>query len=843
MRNRGALVLARSRLCSVIRHSMRAMRLKVAGFVWLHLLAVVLLLSLSCTCADAAEKRTGDPSITVEVASPTTARPPPAEIPLEEVSTQAMHVDTLIRGFAANLADNTEVETIAKFLPPLQANLNLDLKSTAAILKEQPGPETLQSQEEIWYQRHLQLTEWLKLLTDRTAKLQVAMAQLKKLQELWSKTREAEEAINAPEPIVQQIDRTLAAIQAAQEPYRTQRDELLRLQSDVAEALATCNSSLAQIAALQQTAVGGLLTPQSPPIWDLDLEGRANLILSDRLPQVAASYRADVLQYIRDPSRHMPRHLVIFILLSLILFGARRRLAKAEAAASRPEHGSVVFDHVFAAALLLTLMIVTEPNSPAPVSVKRLFQIAALAPIIILTRRVVLPSFIPAIYALAILLVIDTVRGAVASDPAMGQVIFVLEAVIGIIVLSWVLISEGRKPAPFLDRTIMRRQILDIFMIVLLAIGLAAAVFGYMRLARLAIPGVLAGGALALELYASVQVAIALLAYVFRVPPLGSLKLIQHHRDLLLRRIYRISLWLIAAAWLGRCLDYLGLLQPAESLATAFFNTRMERGSISTSVGDIAAFLLTVVSAYLLSRFIRFVLEEDVYPRTAIPTGRSYAVSSLLNYTIIAAGFVLATAFLGVDMTKMTVLAGAFGVGIGFGLQSIVNNFVSGLILLFERPIELGDSVQIGDLQGVVRQIGIRASIMRTAQGAERIVPNANLITQEVTNWTLTDRLRRLELPVRVNYGCEPRKVMEVLEGVARAHPKVLKEPAPDCLFMSYADTSINFELCVWTDYSNSQQVHSDLNVAIYDAIYAAGMSFPSPRSDIPVVSDGNQSA
>jgi small-conductance mechanosensitive channel len=361
-----------------------------------------------------------------------------------------------------------------------------------------------------------------------------------------------------------------------------------------------------------------------------------------------------------------------------------------------------------------------------------------------------------------------------------------------------------------------------------------------MRLARVAIPGVLAGGALALELYASLQVAIALIAYALRVPPLNLLKLVQHHREFLVHGIYRIGLWLIVVGWLARYLDYLGLLQPVQSMAAELLGTRLEKGSISISIGDIGAFVLTVLGAYLLSSFIRFVLEEDIYPRTGIATGRSYAVSSLLNYTIIAVGFLLAIGFLGVDMTKMTVLAGAFGVGIGFGLQSVVNNFVSGLILLFERPIQVGDSVQVGNLQGRVRQIGIRASIVRTWQGAEIIVPNANLITQEVTNWTLTDELRRLDLAVGVNYGAAPRTVIELLERVANAHPDVLKQPAPRCLFMGYGDSSISFELRVWTEYSKSLELRSDLCIAIYDAIYAAGMSFPFPQREVRLLNDGN---
>jgi potassium-dependent mechanosensitive channel len=765
-----------------------------------------------------------------------TPPPPLTTIPVEEVATQATAVGNLIRGFAANVAPSGEIETIRKFLPQVSVDIALELKNTTNILQEQASLETLQAQQEIWQQRQSQGTAWLKVLTDRATKLQVALTQLKKLHETWARTRDAEESAKAPPPILQQIDTTLAVIEAAQQPHQAQRDEILNLQSKVAELVASCNTALAQIAGLQHMAVGGIFTPENPPIWNGDLWARAQTMLPERVPKIAASYWGDILLYVRDPSRHLPRHVAIFIALSLVLLAARRQVGQGEADGGHSSHATAVFDHVFAAALLVTLMIATAPASPVPVTVKRLFQIAALVPIIVLTRRTVTPIVVPVIYALGILFATDTVRRAVVGEPPMGQGLLALEAVAGIVVLGWLWVYGARRAARGLGQTSTLRRLVAAFILFSLAIGLIAAVFGYMRLARLTIPGVFAGGALALELYASAQVAMGLIVYALRLWPLRLLHMVQHHRDLMERRIYRLLLWLVAGGWLFRYLDYLGLLDPAWSLATAFLNTRLERGSISTSVGDIVAFFLTVLGAYLLSAFIRFVLEEDVYPRTQIATGQSYAVSSLLNYTILAVGFFLALAVLGMDLTKMTVLAGAFGVGIGFGLQSVVNNFVSGLILLFERPIHVGDTVQVGSLQGRVRRIGIRASVVRTMQGAEIIVPNAQLITEQVTNWTLSDQLRRLDLPVGVNYGAEPKKVIELLETVARAHPKVLQDPAPRGLFMSYGDSSINFELRAWTEQTNSVQVHSDLTVAIYDAVYAAGISFPFPQRDVRLI-------
>jgi small-conductance mechanosensitive channel len=173
-----------------------------------------------------------------------------------------------------------------------------------------------------------------------------------------------------------------------------------------------------------------------------------------------------------------------------------------------------------------------------------------------------------------------------------------------------------------------------------------------------------------------------------------------------------------------------------------------------------------------------------------------------------------------------------------------VNNFVSGLILLFERPIHVGDTVELGELLGVVRRIGIRASVVHTVQGADIIVPNSQLVTEKVTNWTFTDQLRRIDLPVSVNYGAAPQKVIELLEAVASAHPQVLREPPPLALFMGYGDSGINFELRAWPDhFQRWAQVRSDLAVAVYDAVYAAGMTFPFPQREVRLLHDAEDAA
>jgi potassium-dependent mechanosensitive channel len=159
-----------------------------------------------------------------------------------------------------------------------------------------------------------------------------------------------------------------------------------------------------------------------------------------------------------------------------------------------------------------------------------------------------------------------------------------------------------------------------------------------------------------------------------------------------------------------------------------------------------------------------------------------------------------------------------------------VNNFVSGLIVLFERPIRVGDAVQIGDVSGQVRRIGIRSSTVRTWEGAEVIVPNAILVSDRVTNWTPTDRWRRISLPINVSYGSDPEKVLEVLRTVARGHAQVLSNPVPQPLFMAFGDSALLFELRVWTDgLADWMQVRSELAIALNAALRDAGIEIAFP--------------
>jgi len=183
---------------------------------------------------------------------------------------------------------------------------------------------------------------------------------------------------------------------------------------------------------------------------------------------------------------------------------------------------------------------------------------------------------------------------------------------------------------------------------------------------------------------------------------------------------------------------------------------RCDPDKLTASLKQLIEFGLTIAGTFFISRFIRFVLDEDIYQRFPLPTGIPYAISKLLHYVILVIGFFFAIAALGLDMTKFTILAGAVGVGLGFGMQNIVNNFVSGLILLLERPIQVGDLVEVGDKMGVVKHIGARSTHLASADKMSIIVPNGDLITTKIVNWSLGDPTVAIHVPFNLGVAaCE----------------------------------------------------------------------------------------
>jgi small-conductance mechanosensitive channel len=258
-------------------------------------------------------------------------------------------------------------------------------------------------------------------------------------------------------------------------------------------------------------------------------------------------------------------------------------------------------------------------------------------------------------------------------------------------------------------------------------------------------------------------------------------------------------------------------------------------GGTDVTVASLVSFFVFLLLAFLLSAVLQRTLTR-LYTRRSIEEGIQYSLNRLLHYLIIAVGGFLALENLGVSLTALAGVGAILAVGIGFGLQNITQNFVSGLILLLERPVKKGDFVEVGDVRGTVRDIRARATIVTTLDNVDILVPNGQLITERVVNQTLDNRSVRTRVNVGVAYGSDTDRVRRVLERVAAEHPDVLDDPPPTVRFTDFGDSSLDFSLLVWVPEALVQgQITSELRFAVDRAFREAGIEIPFPQRDVHV--------
>jgi small-conductance mechanosensitive channel len=255
------------------------------------------------------------------------------------------------------------------------------------------------------------------------------------------------------------------------------------------------------------------------------------------------------------------------------------------------------------------------------------------------------------------------------------------------------------------------------------------------------------------------------------------------------------------------------------------------------TLSGLVTFTILVVLLFYISGRMRRWIADTLLVRGHIEEGVRQSVATILRYVMVVAGLLIILQTMGIELTTLTVFAGTVGIGVGFGLQNIANNFVSGLIILFERPVKIGDRIEVGDVNGRVVDIASRSTTVVTNDNVAIIIPNSKFIVENVINWSYNDPKIRFKVPVTVAYGSDVRVVEKALLEVARANPDVLEDPAPSVRLVEFGDNGIQFALLVWSE----SRVHwkgrliSQLNFSIWDKFREYQIEIPFPQRDIHI--------
>jgi small-conductance mechanosensitive channel len=274
-----------------------------------------------------------------------------------------------------------------------------------------------------------------------------------------------------------------------------------------------------------------------------------------------------------------------------------------------------------------------------------------------------------------------------------------------------------------------------------------------------------------------------------------------------------------------------------ESIRSILNYTILRAGNTQITLGTVAQFVILLVLLFFLAKKVRDLLVKRVLPRSKLDIGAQQAVAAVTRYLVLFIGLLVILQTVGIDLTTLNVIAGAVGIGVGFGLQNIASNFISGLIILFERPIKIGDRIEIGDIEGDVIEIGARSTTVLTNDNITIIVPNSKFITENVVNWKHRDSKIRFKIPIGVAYGSDARLVEKILLKVAEENRDIMDVPPPVVRFLEFGESSLLFELRAWS----STLLHrkgvliSALNFAIYAKFKEHGIEIPFPQRDLHI--------
>lgn len=260
-------------------------------------------------------------------------------------------------------------------------------------------------------------------------------------------------------------------------------------------------------------------------------------------------------------------------------------------------------------------------------------------------------------------------------------------------------------------------------------------------------------------------------------------------------------------------------------------------GSAELTLWSVLYFLLLVFLLFYLTAKIKKWVVYKLLANSKIELGVRIAVGTILRYIVLVIGLIIVLQTIGLDLSAVTVLAGALGVGIGFGLQNITNNFVSGIIILFERPIKVGDRIEVGEVSGDVVSISMRSTTIVTNDNISIIVPNSDFISSKVINWSHTDRNIRFNIPVGVSYNEDPEVIKKILLEVADENQSILRQPSPDVLFKEYGDSALVFILRIWTrEYINRPDIlKSQIYYATFKKFKEHNIEIPFPQRDLHI--------
>ena len=717
--------------------------------------------------------------------------------------------------------------------------LTVKQKEANQFLNSNPNRQKIDNLIIKWGEYKAQLSGWETDITVYASRNMRLLESFRNEDRVWNLTLEKAKAEEAPPELISSIEAIKGDYSKIEQKTRQNNNSYLRLQTQINKLLDIHKSVVDALYEKKSSETYDLLYHRHPPIWAVPFDKEASAQetavrtspISDSLsgtPELARTHRTLLLWFI----------IVATVLFALIFYVRNRLLTLKSEGTEAPGSYLNLILHlpliIWAFLLVATLKL---SLASTPKMIEDFLTLGLLLLGIFIVRPRIQQRFKSMLYFSIPFWVLNTIKTYFWFTSTNYRIFMLVEVLLFVGILVYYLRPYLETKAEISNS--LGKLILNLVPVVYLlsAISVISNLIGYTNLADFLLKVSLNSALMLIVAYA-LFLSLSAVAQGWLVQRyLRNSNQSPAHLSFLNKRIHYFIRFVVAAIFVFFFLNLIDEWRTINEVIGSFMTEPYQVGSLSFTLGSIFMFLFVLLLSYGISRLIAFFLGEEfglIY-FFKLPKGIPAAISLVLRYSIIIFGLVIALAYLNVDLSEFNLMAGALGLGIGFGLQTVVSNFISGLILVFERPILPGDTVEVNNLFGKVKKIGIRACNISTYDGAEVVVPNNNLISHDLINWTLSDSIKRVEVLIGVAYGTDPNLVLKVLKNSAVKFDYVLTDREPSVFFTGFGESSLNFRLLFWVPFEIGLRAKSDVCVEIFNQFKTENIKIPFPQRDVHI--------
>lgn len=615
-------------------------------------------------------------------------------------------------------------------------------------------------------------------------------------------------------------------------------DNLFIIQKKMIELILTVDKIIYEIEEAELQLQKNYFVFDTYPIWksktsDIDDNGKIKKSSGNVVKLISSSFKNNkrlLLEFLSLNIKSVISQLFFILILLILVIKMKNKWKSDMRVLTNPFEiqDKIILSHPLSTAIIIGLLFSNFfYQAMIPVFVELIVSFLLIITVFLLPKLTIkrFQFILLLIFSAYLIYILETYLN---SKLVLSRILMILEAII----LTFAIISGKRIIKTFSEQFITIYKLFNFISplyILILLTSILANLIGMMNLSRFLIKGILISTILGVIVFLGIKALTSLIVLFYKLQKTYKFKTlsnkisITHHRILPILNLIGVIVWLLFTL---KGFDVFDLII---KWINELMLVQWVIGEATISLGGLLSFLIIFIITLILSKITSTLFQDD-WMINLFPRGVAIAISLMLRIIFISIGFSLALFAAGFDLTKLGFIIGALGVGIGFGLQNVVLNFIAGLILAFERPINLGDTIVVDDEFGIVTHIGVRASNIKSYTGYEVIIPNGDLISKKVINYTLNNRDRRSKILMKTSPNASPEKVIALFNKIASGHPKTFSNPAPNTFFYGYnEDGNLNFALIYWSTFSDTLEVDHEIALEIFAFLKKEGIEAPTP--------------